>query len=58
MSGAQAGLYTSMAGWDIGNSILGGASSVSNKWLMYQKAGIFGNQPSGLIGGAPEGVMG
>jgi hypothetical protein len=44
--GAQAQLYSSMAGWDIGNSILGGASSVSNKWLQYNQMGVLGNQPS------------
>lgn len=40
--GAQAQLDSSMAGWSVANSILGGASSVSNKWLQYQQSGIFG----------------
>jgi hypothetical protein len=46
MLGAQAGLYSSEADWAVMNSILGGASSVSSKWLWMQNAGIFGgNQP-------------
>jgi len=44
MAGAQAGLYSAEAGWDVANSILGGASSVSNKWLGMQMSGVFGNQ--------------
>ncbi|MGO9413849.1 MAG: hypothetical protein ACLP51_01740, partial [Syntrophobacteraceae bacterium] len=35
--GAQAQLYSSQAGWDVANSILGGASSVSGKWLQYNQ---------------------
>jgi hypothetical protein len=46
MAGAQAGLYSSMGEWGVANSLLGGASSVSSKWLSYQQSGIFGNQPS------------
>jgi len=44
--GAQSQLYSSQAGWDVANSILGGASSVSYKWLKYNQMGVFGNQPS------------
>lgn len=33
---AQSQLYSSQAGWDTVNSILGGASSVSSKWLNWQ----------------------
>ena len=47
--GSQASLYSSQAGWDIGNSILGGASSVSSKWLQYNRMGVWGNQPSNAI---------
>lgn len=44
--GAQAGLYSSQANWASMNSILGGASSVSSKWLQYNQTGVFGtNQP-------------
>lgn len=35
-AGAQSQLYQSQAGWDVTNSILGGASTVSNKWLQWQ----------------------
>lgn len=52
--GSQASLYSSQAGWDIGNSILGGASSVSNKWMQYNYMGVpgfnLGNQPSNPMG--------
>ncbi len=34
--GAQSQLYQSQAGWDTAGSILGGASTVSNKWLNWQ----------------------
>ncbi len=49
MFGAQAQLDESMAGWGVANSILGGASSVSNKWLQFNMMGVpgfsgFGNQ--------------
>ena len=37
--GAQSQLYSSQAGFDTMNSILGGASTVSNKWLMWQMYG-------------------
>ena len=57
--GAQAGLYSAEAGWDMtagylgmGSSILGGASSVSDKWLRYQMNGIFGNNSPNPAGGA------
>jgi len=47
--GAQAGLLQAQAGWDasagwlnMGTSLLGGAGSVSDKWIKYQQAGIFG----------------
>jgi hypothetical protein len=46
--GAQAELYSAQAGWDqtagflnMGSSLLGGASSVSDKWLKYKQLGIF-----------------
>jgi hypothetical protein len=60
--GAQAGLYSAQAGYDtsagylgIGSSLLGGASSISNKWLQYSQSGIPGfgfttNQPEGIMG--------
>jgi len=48
--GAQAQLYSSAANWDIGNSILGGASTVSNRWLTYGMTGVpgfsFSNTPA------------
>lgn len=47
--GAQAQLYSSQAGWDVANSILGGASSVSNKWLQYNQMRVWGNQPGNPI---------
>jgi hypothetical protein len=34
--GAQSQLYTSQQGWGVAGSILGGASTVSNKWLQWQ----------------------
>ena len=40
--GSQSQLYSSQAGWDVANSILGGASSVSDKWLQYQHWGVPG----------------
>jgi hypothetical protein len=40
--GSQAQLYSSQAGWDLANSILGGASSVSNKWAQYNMLGVPG----------------
>ena len=53
MSGEQASLYSAQAGWDtqagylgMGSSLLGGASSVSNKWLQYQQWGVLGNNSS------------
>ena len=59
MSGEQASLYSAQAGWDtqagylgMGSSILGGASSVSDKWLRYQMNGIFGNNSPNPAGGA------
>jgi hypothetical protein len=53
--GAQSQLYGAEANWAVANSILGGASSVSNKWLNYQRQGLPGfnwqtNQPEGLMG--------
>jgi hypothetical protein len=52
-SGAQAGLLEQQAGYDttagmIGmeSSLLGGASSVSNKWLTYQRLRVPGFGPS------------
>jgi hypothetical protein len=37
--GAQSQLYQSQEGWDTAGSILGGASTVSNKWLQWQLYG-------------------
>ncbi len=34
--GAQSQLYQSQEGWDTAGSILGGTSTVSNKWLQWQ----------------------
>ncbi len=34
--GAQASLDSAQGGWGVASSILGGASSVSSKWLQYQ----------------------
>jgi len=46
--GAQTELYSAQAGWDqsagflnMGSSLLGGASSVSDKWLKYRQSVIF-----------------
>lgn len=48
--GAQSQLYSAQAGFDSMNSILGGASSVSNKWLNWQMYGGSGaNGGSGLL---------
>ena len=44
--GAQAGLYSSMANWAGMNSILGGASSVSDKWLNFQRYGVLNLNPN------------
>lgn len=44
--GAQAGLYSAQSDWAIANSILGGASSVSDKWLRYSQLGTLSNQPA------------
>ena len=58
---AQAGLYGAQAGWDTtagdfgaASSLLGGASSVSNRWLQYNMAGVnvFGSSSN------QEGLMG
>ncbi len=58
--GAQAGLYSAEAGWDqtagylgMGSSILGGASSVSSKWLSYQQQGVFGSSGGQNVTGTP-----
>ena len=49
--GAQSRLYSAQAGFDTVNSILGGASSVSNKWLNWQMYGgsVGANGGSGLL---------
>lgn len=50
--GAQGQLYSSQEGFDAMNSILGGASTVSNKWLqwqMYGDGGFGSNTGSGLL---------
>jgi hypothetical protein len=41
--GAQSQLYQSQEGWDVAGSILGGASTVSNKWMNWQLMGGGGN---------------
>ena len=60
--GAQASMYSSQANWDVGNSILGAASSVSNKWLQYNYMGVpgfnLGNTPGNPIVAGPESVYG
>jgi|GEM_PF-1070941 hypothetical protein len=60
--GAQASMYSSQVNWDVGNSILGGASSVSNKWLQYNYMGVpgfnLGNTPGNPIVAGPESVYG
>jgi hypothetical protein len=58
--GAAASLATAQGSWDIGNSILGGASSVSNKWLQYQNWGIPGFSGSNFAfnPAGPESIMG
>ncbi len=49
--GAQSRLYSAQSGLDSVNSILGGASSVSNKWLNWQMYGgsVGANGGSGLL---------
>ncbi|MGC8495052.1 MAG: hypothetical protein ACP5SH_25320 [Syntrophobacteraceae bacterium] len=49
--GAQSQLYSAQSGFDTVNSILGGASSVSNKWLNWQMYGgsAGANGGSGLL---------
>jgi hypothetical protein len=48
MYGAQASLDESQGQWGMASSLLGGASSVSSKWLSYQQAGVSGfGSPSG-----------
>jgi hypothetical protein len=49
--GSQASLDASQASWAVGNSILSGASSVSDKWLKYNQMGVmgFGNTPTNPI---------
>jgi hypothetical protein len=59
MAGAQAGLYSAESDWAVANSILGGASSVSNKWLGMQMSGVFGNQtPNPVYGATVSGSFG
>ena len=49
--GSQSQLYQSQAGYDTMNSILGGASTVSNKWLTWQMYGGAGQgSGNGLLG--------
>jgi len=47
---SQASLDEAQGNWGVASSILGGASSVSDKWLNYQTKGVFGN--SGYTGNA------
>jgi hypothetical protein len=59
--GAQASLYNNMGDWAVANSILGGASSVSNQWLKYNQAGVWSGSntnvnPGGFAG--YESIMG
>ena len=56
--GAQAGLYNSMGEWAIANSILGGASSVSSKWLTYNQMGTWGGSNTTINPAGPESIMG
>ncbi len=42
MYGSQAGLDQAQGQYGVAASILGGASSVSSKWLQYNQSGIFG----------------
>lgn len=46
--GVQAELANSQANWGVANSILGGASGVSDKWLSYQRWGVLGGSKSGV----------
>jgi hypothetical protein len=48
--GAMASLDEAQAGWGAAGSILGGASSVSNKWLQYNQYGVFGGGGGGGAG--------
>ncbi len=50
--GAQAALDESQGMWGVASSILGGASSVSDKWLKYQDIGVFGGSET-LMSGNP-----
>lgn len=60
--GAQASLYSAEGDWGVMNSILGGASSVSDKWWTYNRYGFGSSNPfwttqnPGVPG--PEGPMG
>jgi len=49
MFGSQAQLDQAQGEWGVASSILGGASSVSDKWLKYQMSGVpgFGNSGGG-----------
>jgi hypothetical protein len=47
MYGSQAQLDTTHGEWGAMSSLLGGASSVSNKWLQYQMSGVPGFGSSG-----------
>jgi hypothetical protein len=58
--GAQASLDEAQGEWGVAGSILGGASSVSGKWLQYQQSGVgagtslpssYYNLPSFNVGG-------
>jgi hypothetical protein len=51
MYGAQAQLDSSQAQWDVASSILGGASSVSDKWLKYSMGNVPGFGSNGGGGG-------
>jgi hypothetical protein len=52
MYGAQAQLDTSQGEYGAMGSILGGASSVSSKWLSYQQFGNFNNNGNLSISGS------
>ena len=52
--GAQASLDEAQGEWGVAGSILGGASSVSDKWLKYNQMGALSDSGgSGLISGTP-----
>jgi len=57
MYGSQAGLDVAQGQYGVAASILGGASSVSSKWLQYNQSGVSGGSgiPTGAGGGSLAG---